>query len=150
MKIIIGENTEKAMEVLGIESYPFTYEELKSSYRVLAKKYHPDVAKGNREEAENKFKEINSSFKLIENLAMNSGAISEDKARITKELEKDDMFSFWIKCERCFGTGRIRKFVYQGLGKRKGIAFDSCWKCRGVGKIKIDPFNPAIRKGAIL
>ena len=150
MRIVIGENTERAMKVLGIESYPFTYEELKSSYHSLVKKYHPDIAKGNKEEAENKMKEINYSFGLIENLALNTGKISEDKARITKELEKDDIFNFWIKCEKCFGTGRIRKFVYQGFGKRKGIAFDSCWKCSGVGKNKLDLFNPAIRKGAIL
>ena len=57
MRVTIGENTERAMKVLGIESYPFTYSELKSSYRSLIKIYHPDVAKGNKEEAEKKMKE---------------------------------------------------------------------------------------------
>ena len=150
MKITIGEDTKRAMKYLDIESYPFTYDELKSNYLILAKKHHPDVAKGNKEEAENKMKSINSSFRLIKNLALNIGKISEDKARIIKELEKDDMFTFWKKCEHCFGTGKIRRFVYRGHMKRKDTVFDPCWRCSGTGKIKIDPFNPAIRKGAIL
>jgi len=150
MRITIGQNTQKAMECLGIESYPFTYEELKSNFRRLMKKYHPDIAKGDKEKAEEKSKEINSSFKLIENLAINMNGISENKARIIKELEKDDMFTFWEKCECCFGTGKIRRFIDKGFGKRPDITFDPCWKCKGVGKIKINPFNPAIRKGAIL
>jgi len=150
MRITIGESTKKAMECLNIELYPFTYEELKSNFRELMKKYHPDVAKGNKEEAEKKTKDITNSFRLIENLAIDTGTISEDKARITKELEEDDMFIFWEKCEECFGTGRIRRFISKGLGKRPEIVFDSCWKCKGIGKIKVELFNPAIRKGAIL
>ena len=150
MRIIIGEDTEKAMECLNLKSYPFTVEELRTNFRSSMKKYHPDVAKGSREEAEKKAKEINNSFRLIENLAINTNTISEDKARIIKELEKDDMFTFWKKCEHCFGTGKIRRFVYRGHMKRKDTVFDPCWRCSGTGKIKIDPFNPAIRKGAIL
>ena len=150
MRITIGEDTQNAMKHLNIESYPFTYEELKGNFISLIKQHHPDVTKGNKEEAEKKSKVIISSFKLIENLAINTDGISEDKARITKELEKDDMFDFWEKCEHCFGTGRVRRFVYHGRMKRKSITFDPCWKCKGVGKIKLDLFNPAIRKGAIL
>lgn len=150
MRITIGQETEKAMECLGINSYPFTYEELKTNYINLIKQHHPDIAKDNKQEATEKTKKIIISFKLIENLALNTGTISEDKARITKEIEKDDMFDFWIKCEHCFGTGKIRRFVYRGHMKRKDIVFDPCWRCSGTGKIKIDPFNPAIRKGAIL
>jgi DnaJ-class molecular chaperone len=43
-----------------------TDEEIKKSYRTLAKKYHPDL-NPNKKEAESKFKEITSSYKLIEN-----------------------------------------------------------------------------------
>ena len=150
MRIVIGEETEKAMECLNLKTYPFTSEELKTNFRSLMKEYHPDIAKGSKEEAEKKAKEINYSYRLIENLAIDINAISKDKARITKELEKDDMFDFWAKCEHCFGTGRIRRFVYRGHMKRKDITFDPCWRCSGTGKIKIDPFNPVIRKGAIL
>lgn len=150
MRITIGENTVKAMKHLNIEAYPFTYEELKGNFINLIKQYHPDIAKCDKEEAEKKSKIIISSFKLIENLAINGDKISEDKAHITKELEKDDMFNFWEKCGRCYGTGKVRRFIYRGHRKRKDIVFDSCWKCKGVGKIKLDLFNPAIRKGAIL
>ena len=43
-------------EVLGVAKTA-TPEEIKKAYRVLGKKYHPDVNPGNKE-AEEKFKEV--------------------------------------------------------------------------------------------
>lgn len=150
MRIIIGEDSKKAMKRLNIGSYPFTYRELRDNYINLIKQYHPDVAECSKEKAEKESREIIYSYRLIENLAINIENISEDKARVIKELDKDDMFTFWEKCETCFGTGKIRRFINRRNGKRKEIVFDTCWKCKGVGKVKLDLFNPAIRKGAIL
>lgn len=50
-------------EVLGLKS-DSSQEEIKKSYRKLAKKYHPDLNPGNRE-AEKKFKEVSHAFDLI-------------------------------------------------------------------------------------
>jgi DnaJ-class molecular chaperone len=50
-------------EVLGV-SKTATAEEIKKSYRKLAKKYHPDLNPGNKE-AEKKFKAASHSFDLI-------------------------------------------------------------------------------------
>src|SRR5947209_4813907 len=50
-------------DILGVKK-DATDEELKKAYRNLAKKYHPDRNKGNKE-AENKFKEISEAYAVL-------------------------------------------------------------------------------------
>jgi molecular chaperone DnaJ len=50
-------------DILGVKKSA-TDEELKKAYRNLAKKYHPDKNKGNKE-AENKFKEISEAYAVL-------------------------------------------------------------------------------------
>src|SRR5687767_2731978 len=50
-------------EILGVKKTA-TDEELKKAYRNLAKKYHPDKNKGNKE-AEAKFKEISEAYAVL-------------------------------------------------------------------------------------
>jgi DnaJ-class molecular chaperone len=52
-------------ETLGV-SKNATDEEIKKAYRLLAKKYHPDLNPNNKT-VEPKFKEINTAYKCIEN-----------------------------------------------------------------------------------
>ncbi len=52
-------------EILGV-SKNSSDEEIKKAYRILAKKYHPDL-NPNKKEGEAKFKELNFAYKLIEN-----------------------------------------------------------------------------------
>src|SRR5687767_572133 len=50
-------------EILGVKKTA-TEAELKKAYRDLAKKYHPDKNKGNKE-AENRFKEISEAYAVL-------------------------------------------------------------------------------------
>ncbi len=42
-----------------------TPDEIKKAYRALAKKYHPDLNKENKKEAEKKFKEISEAYEIL-------------------------------------------------------------------------------------
>ncbi|MFM1515713.1 DnaJ domain-containing protein [Helcococcus ovis] len=53
---------ENACDVLGV-SYNSDYSEIKSVYRKLAKKYHPDLSK--EKNAEEMFKKINNAFDFL-------------------------------------------------------------------------------------
>ncbi len=50
-------------DILGVEKSA-SQEEIKKTYRKLAKKYHPDMNKDNKK-AEEKFKEINEAFEVL-------------------------------------------------------------------------------------
>ena len=51
-------------EVLGVGKNA-TDEELKKAFRKLAKQYHPDANPDNKEEAEQKFKEVNEAYEIL-------------------------------------------------------------------------------------
>ena len=53
-------------DVLGVKQNS-TEKEIKSAYKKLVKKYHPDVFKGNKEFAENKIKEFNEAYEVLSN-----------------------------------------------------------------------------------
>ena len=59
----------KALSILNIK-LPITLEKIKKNYKKLVKIFHPDV-NGNNKNAEEKFKEINKSYKIILNKLKN-------------------------------------------------------------------------------
>jgi len=53
-------------QILGV-SREATADEIKKSYRKLAMKYHPDKAKGDKKQAEEKFKQISEAYAVLSN-----------------------------------------------------------------------------------
>lgn len=214
--IIIGDETKKFMNVLGIKFFPFTKYELKSKFRELAKVNHPDKINGD----DSSMKKINIAYAHIKNLVISDNEIADKGEAILKaENENMDIFELFDTCPDCKGAGeevqyyqerfmpcdRCTTSIYffgfwdhvsrgkikatcrdcQGTGKfkqrkgkkvtcykckgrgfliircpkckgRKVIILEAktihnrCGKCGGSGRIKINPFNPAIPKGAVL
>lgn len=63
----LGAKIRKALVVMEIE-YPYTAKDLKAKYRVMVKKHHPDMNKGNKL-SEEKFKQITVAYhNLVEHL----------------------------------------------------------------------------------
>ena len=59
----LTEEEDKALSILSLK-LPLTLEKIKKNYKKLVKIFHPDV-NGNNKNAEEKFKEINKSYKII-------------------------------------------------------------------------------------
>ena len=59
----MADNKRDYYEVLGVTKNA-SDEEIKKAYRVLAKKYHPDLNPGNKE-AEEKFKEASEAYAIL-------------------------------------------------------------------------------------
>jgi len=53
-------------QILGV-SREATADEIKKAYRKLAMKYHPDKAKGDKKQAEEKFKQISEAYAVLSN-----------------------------------------------------------------------------------
>jgi curved DNA-binding protein CbpA len=59
----IPTKTRNALAVMELD-HTYTIAQLKTSYRALVKKHHPDMNKGNKE-SEEKFKKITTSYKYL-------------------------------------------------------------------------------------
>ncbi len=57
-------NKRDYYETLGIDKKS-TESEIKKAYRILAKKYHPDLNRGNEKETADKFKEISEAYEVL-------------------------------------------------------------------------------------
>ena len=76
----MADNKRDYYEVLGVQKGA-SDDEIKKAYRVLAKKYHPDMNPGDKE-AEAKFKEANEAYAVLsdsEKLYAQAGAQGADQ-----------------------------------------------------------------------
>ncbi len=96
-------------EILGVPRSA-TPEELKKSYRRLAKKYHPDVNPGNKQ-AEEKFKELTAAFEVLSDPKKRAlyNELGADAARIGFDPEKAKAYRQW-KSARDTGAGAGGEF----------------------------------------
>lgn len=89
-------------KILALETNKVNLDEIKVAYREQAKKFHPDVNKGNTK-AEERFKDINEAYKILSNSqsrkkydrAWNThvGKKKAKEANKTKKSASEDIFS---------------------------------------------------------
>jgi DnaJ-class molecular chaperone len=152
MKVTIGDRTKEAMAILKIQEFPFSEKLLKKNFRIILDHFHPDKNKGKG--SHEKTVEAINAYKVLKNLALES--IDSSKAK--KKMKSDELFSMWVKCMSCYGTGRVthRRFVgYRRVGLFSSESVHEtvlvqCRKCKGLGEYELDLNNPVIPKGAIL
>jgi len=141
MRVVIGGNTQRYMEILGIKSYPFTPEELKYRFRSLIKQYHSDI---NKNSDDSDTKKIIEAYNNLKNLAVSDRVSEEEKQNQFDRWEKEnkDLFTLWDTCPHCEGTGKVTRSIYH---KATGCKFCNytgtieigiCFDCHGSGRFK--------------
>lgn len=73
-------------DILGIPENS-TYDEIKTKYRELVKKYHPDVNNGNKE-AEEYFKKIVEAYEFLSNVKKNNNYEIKNNTKETNQNKK--------------------------------------------------------------
>jgi len=95
-------------QLLGVKKNA-TDDEIKKAYRALAKKFHPDKNKGNKE-AENKFKEISEAYAVL----------SDKEKRAQYDRLGAEAFSHGAGGQNPFAGFDFSQFMGGGGGARRG------------------------------
>jgi len=134
MHISIGRNTENNMKLLGIESFPFSEQTIKTNFRTLAFQYHPDHNNGN-EEASKKFQKIKEAYDALINLAtcVTAEQVSDEMKK--QDKAKEDMFELYEQCSSCEGNGeKFEERVVEEkiMDENKIKSKEPCIFCRNI------------------
>ena len=120
MIIKTSNKTRECMDILGIEEFPFSEKELKTKYRLLLKRNHPDASGAGETD---KTIQIIAAYKHLKNLVAENIETEGEKPE-----EPDDIFNLTEKCPICNGKGVVA---------RREWAWEGCEKCGGTGKVNI-------------
>ena len=113
---------DKACRVLKVEKNS-SLEEIKNSYRELAKKYHPDLYQSNPLAylAEEKLKEVNEAYEILEDYLENKEKYSYEEENYNSQYEdiKTDKYqkhysssSFWDKVKKIAKNAGLKVMCY--------------------------------------
>jgi DnaJ-class molecular chaperone len=143
----ISQGTEKAMRLLGLESYPFTERQLRDAYWAKSKEFHS--------KDDEKMRKINLAKEKLENLATPEGdksIVKEEVNELLAEYMEANPFAIMETCNSCLGTGeRSIDDTNRPLGKRvcpwcNGEKFQfftkPCYTCEGTGKFSKNRKDP--------
>lgn len=148
-------NTLQACELLGVSSGA-SPDEVKKAFKKKAAEYHPDRNKA--EDAEQKFKEINEAYQLLEKYGTNpdlgdvSSGIYDHSEHLAEELRRRMQEMFNVEGFNPFGNPRqVRSepiiiplevpFEMAVLGGRKEITFERNVKCPSCDNGKVSSGN---------
>ncbi len=110
-------------EVLGV-SRDASKDEIKKAYRRLAKKWHPDMNPDNREEAEERFKEISEAYAVLSDDEKRRLYDQYGHAGIDGRYSQEDIFrgADFGDIFGGFGFGDIFDMFFGGGGRRRRSA----------------------------
>ena len=125
-------------DTLGIKEKA-SQDEIKHVYRDLAKKYHPDVNKGNQQ-AENRFKEISEAYNVLKDPAKRQKYDQMRKYGAFGEGQPGGFGGFDFSQ---FSQGGFR--THRGTSKGGGTVFDELFGMGGLGDIFSQMFDQGSR-----
>ncbi len=108
-------------QILGV-SRDATPEEIKKAYRKLALKYHPDKAKGDKHQAEEKFKQISEGYAVLSDPQKRADYDQFGSQAFRQKFSQEDIFRGFDFSE-IFDTGiseGIFSRLFGGLGGGRG------------------------------
>ena len=108
-----GGAISRLLETLGV-SKTASEDEIKSAFRKLARKYHPDVAK-DKKEAEEKFKQINEAYEVLSD---------PEKRRKYDQLGENWNQPGGFQPPPQWGGGQRGGGFYGGSGENGGVEFE--------------------------
>lgn len=82
---------EDYYQILGVDRKA-TPGEIKKIYRKLAQKYHPDKAKGNKAEAEARFKQISEAYAVLSNAEKRKAYDEFGSQAFKAKFSQEDIF----------------------------------------------------------
>jgi curved DNA-binding protein len=104
-------------QILGV-SRDATADEIKKAYRKLAMKYHPDKAKGDKQQAEEKFKQISEAYAVLSNPEKKKAYDEFGSQAFRQKFSQEDIFRGFDFSD-IFDTGvsdNIFSRLFGGLG----------------------------------
>lgn len=106
-------------QILGVDRNA-TPEDIKKAYRKLAQKYHPDKAKGNKKEAEERFKQISEAYAVLSHPEKRREYDTYGSQAFRAKFSQEDIFrgfDFGDIFDLGFNEGILGR-IFGGLGGR--------------------------------
>ena len=122
-------------QILGV-SREATADDIKKAYRKLAMKYHPDKAKGDKKQAEEKFKQISEAYAVLSNPEKKKEYDEFGSQAFRQKFSQEDIFRGFDFSD-IFDAGiseNIFSRLFGGGGRRPAPGPDPhlpLWRARG-------------------
>ncbi len=107
-------------QILGV-GREATAEEIKKAYRKLAMKYHPDKAKGDKKQAEEKFKQISEAYAVLSNPEKRKEYDEFGSQAFRQRFSQEDIFKGFDFSDM-FDVGLSEGIFSRLFGGREGAA----------------------------
>ena len=105
-------------KILGV-GRDATADEIKKVYRKLAMKYHPDKAKGDKKQAEDKFKQISEAYAVLSNPEKKKEFDEFGSQAFRQKFSQEDIFR-GSDFSDIFGDGAAESIFSRIFGGQRG------------------------------